>query len=197
MEPVNWIVRLNQMMAMIASMRPYRRWVLLAATVLAAASCGVRAASPGTPGGSPTPSAPATTGSSAPTTSGGTRTTPARPDDSAATVFGIIRINPSCPVDPVRHACSPHPFGNVEVQALAPSAGVASARVAASAMTSANGRYSLRLKHGSYVLVVVVPGPLPRCPHQPVSIRSATTLRADITCDSGIHLPGGPATNQM
>lgn len=183
------------MMTMIASMRPYRRLVLLAATVLVTASCGVRAASPGTPGGSPTPSAPATTGSSAPTTSGGTRTTPARPD-GGATVFGIIRINPSCPVDPVRHVCSPHPLGNVEVQALAPSAGVTSARVAASAMTAANGRYSLRLKRGSYVLVVVLHGPLPRCPHQPVSIRSATALRADITCDSSIHLPGRPATNQ-
>jgi hypothetical protein len=107
-----------------------------------------------------------------------------RPHD-AVSVFGTIMINPVCPVDPVRHVCSPHPLGDVEVQALAPSAGVA-----ASTKTAANGRFSLRLKPGSYVIVVVVAGPFPKCPHRPVSIRSATALRADITCDSSNRLPG-------
>lgn len=199
MEPASRIVRHKSTMTMIASMRPYPRWMLLAATVLVTASCGVRAAGPGAPGGSSgsaAPSAPATTGSPAPTTSASTRSTPPKPDDIAAMVFGTIRINPSCPVDPVHNACRPHPLGNIEVQALAPSAGVASARVAASAMTAANGRFSLRLKRGNYVLVVVLPGPFPRCPHRPVSIRSATALRADITCRSGNRLPGAAATNQ-
>jgi hypothetical protein len=100
-------------------------------------------------------------------------------------VFGFIRVNPVCPVDPVRHVCSPHPLGHVEVRALAPTT-----KVAASARTKADGHFSLRLRPGRYVFVVLVPGPFPKCPRQLVSIRSATTFHAEITCDAGIRLPG-------
>jgi len=102
-------------------------------------------------------------------------------------IFGVILAGPTCPVDPVYHACRPHPLGDFEVQARSPSAAVL-----ASAWTEKNGHYVLRVMPGSYVLVVVTTHVFPRCPHIPVSIGSGTTIRADISCDTGIRLPVSP-----
>lgn len=81
-------------------------------------------------------------------------------------------------------------MGDVVVQARSPSA-----VVMASTRTKADGRYSLQVGPGSYVLVVVITQFLPRCPHLPVSIGSGAAIRADIRCDTGLRPLGPAATN--
>jgi hypothetical protein len=111
-----------------------------------------------------------------------------RPPGATAKVSGVVLTAPTCPADPVYHACRPRPLADVEVQARS-----ASAAVMASARTGADGRYTLQVGPGSYLLVVVTTGVFPRCPHVRVSAVSGTAIRADITCDTGLRLPGPPA----
>lgn len=170
------------------SMNQRLRWAALAAAVLAASSCGVRA--PGS-AGSGSSSGPISAASSAP--AGGqssSRAAPTKPAGPAGNVVGVVRTGPGCPMDPVYHVCGSHPLSRVQVQALTPNA-----KVAASAWTQYDGRYSLRLAPGSYVLVVLIAAPYPRCPRHLVSVGPGAVARADITCRSGIRVPGPPATN--
>jgi hypothetical protein len=168
--------------------------MLPAAVVLVTVSCGTSvpgATGPGptatsaTPAKSVTPSATATPAQSA--APSGTAT----PSPGAtAVIFGVVQASPACPVDRVYRACRPRPLGHVEVQARSPSA-----EVMASALTEADGHYSLRLGAGSYLLVVVITQVFPRCPHVPVSVGSGAAIRATINCDTGLRHLGPPATN--
>jgi hypothetical protein len=74
----------------------------------------------------------------------------------------------------------------VRIEARSLSAGPA-ARVTASTRTRADGRYSLRLSPGRYLLVAVIGQFLPRCPEVTVSVSSGQRVRANIHCDSGIR----------
>jgi hypothetical protein len=168
-------------------------WRLLpAAGVLVTASCGVSATGTIAPGGSATSTATASS-AEPPTASAMPNATHTGSAGATAEIFGVVQAGPSCPVDPVYHACRPRPLGHVEVQARSPSAGLV-----ASARTQADGHYTLHLGPGSYVLAVVTTEPFPKCPHTPVSIGSGAAIRANITCDTGIRQPGPPgppATN--
>jgi hypothetical protein len=186
-------------MTMMRSIGPYLRRLLPAAVVLLTVSCGTSVpgatgsgatgpgptATPATPAKSATPGATAT-----PAPSVAPSGTATRSPGATAVIFGVIQASPACSVDRVYHACRPRPLGHVEVQARSPSAGVM-----ASALTEADGHYSLRLGPGSYLLVVVITQVLPRCPHVPVSVGSGAAIRANINCDTGIRRLGPPATN--
>jgi hypothetical protein len=173
---------------------PCLRLLLAAAVVLVTASCGSggpgTSAAPGgaaasaAPGASGTPALPATPG---PATPGATGT---RSPGATAVISGVVAASPTCPADPVYHACRPRPLPDVEVQARSPGAALI-----ASVRTGADGRYSLRLGPGSYLLVVVTTQVLPKCPPVPVSVRSgsAAAIRADINCDTGMRPVSGPA----
>lgn len=111
-----------------------------------------------------------------------------RPPGATAKVVGVVLAAPTCPADPVYHACRPRPLGHVEVQARS-----AGAAVKASTRTGADGHYTLQVGPGSYLLVVVTTGAFPRCPHVRVSAVSGTAIRANITCDTGLRSPGPPS----
>jgi hypothetical protein len=183
-------------MTMTRSIGPYLRRLLPAAVVLLTVSCGTSvpgATGPGAtvPGSTATPAKSATPGATAtPATSAAPSGTATRSPGTTAVIFGVVQASPACSVDRVYHACRPRPLGHVEVQARSPSAGVM-----ASALTEADGHYSLRLGPGSYLLVVVITQVLPRCPHVPVSVGSGAAIRANINCDTGIRRLGPPATN--
>jgi hypothetical protein len=103
-------------------------------------------------------------------------TNPAGPAASTqtATVYGVLKAVPACPADRIAHACNPHPLTDVTVQADS-----AGARVISSSVTGADGRYSLRVEPGRYVLRA--PTSL-RCRSVPVTVSPGTTIRADLTC---------------
>jgi hypothetical protein len=173
------------------SMGAYLKWLLPAAVVLATVSCGTRAPSTTVPAASVTPGATATRGMTAtPDTSAVPGATATRPAAGTAVIFGVVRVGPTCPVDPVYRMCGPRALGNVEVQARSPSDGVL-----AITRTETDGHYSLRVRPRSYVIVIMPTQAFPRCPHVLVSIRSGGAIRADITCAIAIRRLGPPATN--
>jgi hypothetical protein len=144
--------------------------LLPAAVVVVTASCGGRVA------GATGPAAP------------GAATT--RPAAAAGEIFGVIRAGPTCPVDRVYHACRDRRLGNLDVQARSARTGLV-----ASARSSADGHFSVRLRPGNYVLTVLTAASFPRCPRVRVSVRSGAAVRASITCDTGIRLPAHAAGN--
>jgi Carboxypeptidase regulatory-like domain len=166
------------------------RWLLPAAAVLATVSCGTGAPGTNVPAGPAAPGTTATPARSATAASSATPATATRSPGATAVIFGVVKVGPSCPADRVFHACRPHPLANVEVQARSPGTGVV-----ASARTGTDGHYSLRLRPGSYQIVVVIAQIVPRCPRVPVSVRSGAAARSDIKCDSGIRTRGPPGTN--
>ena len=176
---------------MMRSIGPYLRRLLPAAVVLLTVSCGPSVPGATGPGPTATPAKSATPGATAtPAPSAAPSGTATRSPGATAVIFGVIQASPACSIDRVYHACRPRPLGHVEVQARSPSAGVM-----ASALTEADGHYSLRLGPGSYLLVVVITQVLPRCPHVPVSVGSGASIRTNINCDTGIRRLGPPATN--
>ena len=175
-------------MTMMRSIGPHLQRLLPAAIVLVTVSCGSRVPGTTAPAASAAPGTTATPATPAKSATPGTTAT--RPPGATAVIFGVVQAGPTCPVDRVYHACRPHPLGDVEVQARSPSA-----RVMASARTGTDGHYSLQLRPGSYLLVVVTTQAFPRCPHVPVSVGSGAATRADINCDTGQRHLGPPATN--
>jgi hypothetical protein len=123
--------------------------LLPVAAVLLIVSCGTN------------PAAPAATATPAPAT-------------PTAVVFGVIKAVPACPADRVAHACSPHPLADVRVEA--DSAGT---QVISSSVTGADGRYSLQLGPGRYVLRAPVSL---RCRPVPVTVPPGAAIRVDLTC---------------
>ncbi len=89
-------------------------------------------------------------------------------------VYGVVKVTPACPVDPIAHACSPHPLADVRVQA-----DPVGARGISSSVTGADGRYFLQVEPGRYVLRVPS---LLRCRPVPVTVSPGATIRADLTC---------------
>lgn len=176
---------------MMRSTGPCLRRLLAAGAVLVTVSCGTGApgaavpAASGAPAGSGAPAA-----SSAPARSPLPGATATRPPAATAVIFGVVQASPACAADRVYHACRPRPLGDVLVQARSPGA-----RVLASARTEADGHYSLQLRAGSYVLVVVTTQVFPRCPQVLVSAGSGAAIRTDINCDTGLRHLGPPATN--
>jgi hypothetical protein len=153
--------------------RSIRSWLgrlVPAAVVVVTASCGGRVAGATVPA-APSPATP-------------------RPAAAAGVIFGVIRAGPTCPVDRVYHACRDRRLGNLDVQARPARTGVVF-----SARSNADGHFSVRLRPRNYLLTVLTTTTFPRCPQVPVSVRSGATVRARITCDTGIRLPAQAAGN--
>ena len=136
------------------------RWLLpVVGIVLVSASCGVRSAATA----SAKPSGP-------------------KPSASAVLVFGVVEASPGCSVARQLHPCAALLLGHVRVEARSLPAGAT-----ASTRTGADGRYSLRLGRGRYVLVAVWRQGLVRCSPVLVSVMSLAPMRANIHCGSGIR----------
>jgi hypothetical protein len=140
---------------------------------LMSASCGVR------PAATEPAQSFSSTSTTTITTNAGTIT---NSNSTATTVAGVVVASPGCPVERRDQACHPRVLGGVRVEARRLPAGVT-----VTTRTAADGRYSLALAPGRYVLNVAVGRAFPRCPQVTVSVRSARPARADITCDSGIR----------
>jgi len=147
--------------------------LLPVAAVLLTVSCGTNPAAPVATPTAATPTATASPGQTAAPTATATRS-----GGSTAVVFGVIKAVPACPADRVAHACSPHPLADVRVHADS-----AGARVISSSVTGADGRYSLRVGPGRYVLRA--PASL-RCRPVPVTVPPGAAIRADLTCAVGL-----------
>jgi hypothetical protein len=109
-------------------------------------------------------------------------TGPAQPSGPVTLISGVVEARPGCPVERPSRLCKPRPLDDVRVEARSLPAGET-----AITRTRADGRYSLRLEQGRYVLVAVTGQVLPRCPHVLVSVTSPAPVRANINCDSGIR----------
>jgi len=150
---------------------------VIAALCLVLAACGG-------PSGSPSGSiaSSGTTGTAGPVSAPRLSTTIAASAGPAGTgAYGYVTAGPTCPVQQAGQPCPPQPV-SAQVEAR-DSAGAA----AASTHTDASGRFLLVLPPGSYTLVVTTGSTYPRCPDTPVTVRSASMTRADISCDTGMR----------
>ena len=138
------------------------RWLLPAVgIVLASASCGVR---------------PAATPSNQAEPSGSTSAGP------TALVSGVVETGSGCPVQLDDSRCEARRLGDVQVEARPLPAGAA-----VSTRTRGDGHYSLRLRQGRYMLVVVPGQGVPNCSQMVVSVTSQASVRVNIRCNSGIR----------
>jgi hypothetical protein len=109
------------------------------------------------------------------------RTAPATTRPPDARVLGVVLAGPTCPVATPEEPCPPRPV-DAEISAQdGEGAFVASTR------TDADGDYSLSLEPGDYTLVADTGGALPFCDPVTVSVPVDRSVRADISCDTGIR----------
>ncbi|HEX2856606.1 MAG TPA: hypothetical protein VHO26_03870 [Propionibacteriaceae bacterium] len=95
--------------------------------------------------------------------------------------YGYVMAGPTCPVERPGHPCPPRPVSETVDARTGVGTTVASTR------SDAHGRFALDLSPGVYTLVVLTPTGWPRCPAVSVTVRSATPVRADISCDTGLR----------
>ena len=144
-------------------------------------------------GGVPT-SAPVVSGTPAPTSSSAPTPPPTSPASGSPTpvpppvlptsgtgAYGYVMAGPTCPVERPGHPCPPRPVSETIDARTGTGTTVASTR------SDPHGRYALDLSPGVYTLVVITPTGWPRCPSVPVTVRSDASVRADISCDTGLR----------
>jgi hypothetical protein len=109
------------------------------------------------------------------------RTAPAttRPPDTE--VFGVVLAGPTCPVVTPEEPCPLRPV-DAEISALD-----GEGAIVASTRTDADGDYTLSLEPGDYRLVADTGAALPFCDPVTVSVPADRSVRADISCDTGIR----------
>jgi len=97
-------------------------------------------------------------------------------------LVGTVTASPSCAVERPDQPCPPRPVAaaNVEVFDRAE-------HLVTSIDADADGRFSLTLAPGRYVLTASSGTIFPSCPPFTVEVPTAGDARADILCDSGIR----------
>jgi hypothetical protein len=108
------------------------------------------------------------------------RTAPTTPPPDAR-VFGVVLAGPTCPVVTPEEPCPPRPV-DAEI-----SAQDGEGAIVATTRTDADGDYTLPLEPGDYTLVADTVGALPFCDPVTVSVPADRSVRADISCDTGIR----------
>jgi hypothetical protein len=102
-------------------------------------------------------------------------------------VRGRVTVSPACPLEryPTDPACAPRGLkARVRVRRSS------DRRLVARVTTRSDGRFSLRLRAGRYLVSArpAAGGTLPRCPAaRAVRVRSGSYARVTIACDSGIR----------
>jgi hypothetical protein len=109
------------------------------------------------------------------------RTAPATARPGSARVFGVVLAGPTCPVATPEEPCPPQPV-DAEI-----SAQDSEGAIVASTRTDADGDYTLSLEPGDYTLVADTAAALPFCDPVTVSVPVDRSVRADISCDTGIR----------
>jgi hypothetical protein len=109
------------------------------------------------------------------------RTAPATTRPGSARVFGVVLAGPTCPVVTPEEPCPPQPV-DAEI-----SARDSEGAIVASTRTDADGDYTLSLVPGDYTLVADTGAALPFCDPVTVSAPVDRSVRADVSCDTGIR----------
>ena len=107
--------------------------------------------------------------------------------DRTGTVRGIVRLGPTCPVESLESPCPDIPAEGVEVQAIR------AETVTATTVSGSDGRFSMYLPPGSYLLQAVVEPDGPGMSAQPirVTVREGEVVNAVVPVDTGIRSPVG------
>lgn len=95
-------------------------------------------------------------------------------------IQGSVTAGPTCPVEQVGRPCLRQP---IQGRIFARRADGSTQTVA----LSRTGYYRMTLPAGIYVLNVETGGVLPRCPSITVTVDPTMTVKADISCDTGIR----------
>ncbi len=99
---------------------------------------------------------------------------------ATANVSGVVTAAPTCPVERIDQLCPPRPVSaKIDARTRA-------GKAVAATHTDPDGRYTLVLPAGTFILTVRTTG-LPRCPPTPVTVHSGPGVSADIRCDTGIR----------
>ena len=114
-------------------------------------------------------------------------TNPAQPADAsggaaASGVSGVVNVSPSCggPQRVDQDCSAPLPATGVQLFN-------ASGSLAHSAVTGADGRFTIHAAAGDYELRVAVQGRFPRCRATAITIHEGQMARVEISCDSGMR----------
>ena len=103
-------------------------------------------------------------------------------DAQRGRVSGRVLLGPMCPVESAASPCPDQPFADARVEA------VRDGSVVATSVTDAEGRFSIALEPGTYVVRVAL-GADPARSSSPVdvSVRPGETTRVDLAVDTGIR----------
>jgi hypothetical protein len=96
-------------------------------------------------------------------------------------VHGTVSAGPTCPVERAGEPCPPHPVA-ATVQAVNESG-----EEIATTQSGSDGRYSIALPAGRYVLTATTGSVYPYCDPTEIAVPPARDVVADISCDTGIR----------
>ncbi len=105
-----------------------------------------------------------------------------RPAPSGTGIRGVVVLGPTCPVESLTSPCPDRPFeGDVRATASDGATSVVS--------TDGQGRFTINLREGTYVVVAVSPGGsgLPAPVPQTVQVLTGSYTRVTLEVDTGIR----------
>jgi len=115
------------------------------------------------------------------TTTATTATTATTGRPAGGRLAGTVTASPTCPVERPDQPCPPRPVAaHVEVFDR-------SEQLVASTDAGAEGRFTLTLAPGRYMLTASSGTVFPSCPSLTVEVPAGGEARADIACDTGIR----------
>jgi hypothetical protein len=161
--------------------------ILLAASMTALAACDLSTAGAAT-AGQPTSAAQGSIAhESSPTspTPGAPDATTVATSGSLGTIAGDVMAGPTCPVESLENPCPPKPVPDRKVSVMTPGGALA-----ATTTTDANGRFTVAVAPGSYVVRVEAgPGMLGLRQTTPgdVTVRAGQIIIVHIELDTGIR----------
>ena len=144
------------------------------ATTSSSPSTTVRPATTIPPSSVPSTSSPPSTPTSTTATTGG--------GAAGQRLTGTVTASPTCPVERPDQPCAPRPVAGAHIEAFD-----RAENLVASTQADAEGRFSLTLTSGRYVLTAGSGAVFPSCPPLTVDVPASGAARADIACDTGIR----------
>ena len=96
-------------------------------------------------------------------------------------MHGTVSVGPTCPVERADEPCPPQPV-TATVHATNESG-----EEIATTQSGSDGRYSIALPPGRYVLTATTGSAYPYCDPTEIEVPPARDIVADISCDTGIR----------
>jgi hypothetical protein len=120
-------------------------------------------------------------GTPLPAATGTIATATAAPAVSGTGVSGVALVGPTCPVQRLDDACADKPWQGIVV------ARSLSGSDAGRAMTDAEGRFSIQLQPGTYLVVTLTSGVLPAPASAQITVVTGQMTQLELILDSGIR----------